>query len=259
VRWIWTGAMTALLLAGCGPTPTALSTPAVDTVAAGKLTACTNLPYEPFELLVDDKESGIDIDLVQALAEDLGKEAAFHRTSFDTIFDELDGGACDLVASAVSITEERRQKYLFSDGYFEINQSLMVRASDVRTIGDLGALTGRKIGVLKGTTGADYAASHATDAKLVKFDDAHAMVDALTGSQVDAVLQDFPVNSYYARRSGALAVVTTFSDVEREQYGFAMAQRSSALRDAVNGSLQRIRQDGRYDEILRKYLGAATE
>ena len=81
------------------------------------------------------------------------------------------------------------------------------------------------------------------------------MVAALGRGDVDGAVQDFPINSYLANKSGGYVVSSTFTDVDREEYGFALAKGSESLRDAVNSALMETRQDGRYDEILQKYLG----
>ncbi len=251
------------LLSGCGGGSSASPAAAApSTVVSGKLIACTDMPYEPFEFQQNGTEKGIDVDLVREIARDLGLTAEFRSVDFDDIFAALERRDCDLVASAVSITPERQRAHLFSSGYFEVSQSLVIRAADTSRLPDLAALNGERVGVQKGTTGADYAAQSAPRATLVPFDDAREMVDALRKGRIAGVVQDFPINSYEAKKSSAgsvpLSVVATFSDVSREQYGFAMRSGAEALRDAVDAALQRIRQDGRYDDILIDYLGSAT-
>lgn len=249
----------SISVAGCGSDTDGVGRAAPDTIHDGKLVACTDMPYEPFEFVDGGQEKGIDVDLVKAMAADWGLTAEFRDTDFDSIFDELTSRNCDLVASAVSITSERQEQYLFSDGYFEVNQSLMVRVGDVSRYGQLDALAGKRVGVQKGTTGADYAASHANKSTIVEFDDASDMVSALQNAEIDGVVQDFPINSYLAQKQPNVKVVKTFTDVAREQYGFAMSKDSAALRDAVNSALTEIRKDGRYDRILNSYLGSAVK
>lgn len=225
------------------------------TATPGVLTVCTDMPYEPFEFTEGDNPRGIDVDLTREIAKDIHLKTDYKNTDFDSIFDRLTDRSCDLVASAVSITDERSSKYLFSDGYFEVNQSLMVRTSDASKYASLEALSDRTIGVQKGTTGAQYAANHSPRSKIREFEDAAELVRALDSKDVDAVLQDFPINSYLAHKSTDRKVVQSFNDVPREQYGFAMGKDNSALRDAVDKALREIRSDGRYDRILGRYLG----
>lgn len=248
----------SLIAVACSSDGEASGRPTASALDDGKLVACTDMPYEPFEFTDHGENAGIDIDLIRAIGEDWDVEVEFRDTDFDSIFDEMVKGTCDLVASAVSITDDRRQNYLFSDGYFEVNQSLAVRKDDASSIVGLDSLTGKKVGVQKGTTGADYATERATSSTIVSFDDASEMISALERRDIDGVIQDFPINSYLAQNSKTIEVVTTFTDVAREQYGFAMAKDAVELRDALNKALEKVRRDGRYDDILHKYLGSAV-
>lgn len=251
-------AVLALALVAAGCSSSADSKIDVQTVSAGKLTVCTDMPYEPFEFTENGTNKGIDVDILKEIGKDLDLTVEFRDTDFDVIFDEMAKGSCDLVGSSVSMTDERKQKYLFSDGYFEVNQSLMVRTDDVKKYSDLEALAGKKIGVQKATTGADYAAAHAKKSTIVDYDDASEMIKALENKETDGVVQDFPINSYLSQKSSGLKVAKTFTDVAREQYGFVMPMSSTKLKDAVNSSLVVIKKNGRYDQILGDYLGVAV-
>jgi polar amino acid transport system substrate-binding protein len=234
------------------------STLPMPTLRTGKLVVCTDIPYEPFEFGDPGNERGIDIDIVKAIASDHGLQAEFHDTDFDTIFDRLTAGDCDLIASSVSITDERKKSHAFSDGYFEVNQSLMVRSADAAKYPDLTALQGHRIGVQGETTGADYAMAHASKSTVVPFENLDDLVRALDNGEIDGVVQDFPINSYRAQMTGRFTVVKTFTDVQREQYGFVMPKSSEQLRAAIDASLEQIRKDGRYDQILSRYLGTTS-
>lgn len=249
----------APLLGACGGAREGGQTagmPELSTVQKGKLTACTDVPYEPFAFVEEGRFVGIDPDLVRTVATDLGLEGEVVDTDFDRIFQELEAGTCDVIASSLSITEERQSKYLFTDPYFEVNQSLLVREADSTRFGDLAAIPG-KIGVQPGTTGADYAARQVGQDRLEEFNDASVMLQALRDNRIDGIVQDRPVSAHWDK-SEEFELVTTFTDVTRETYGMALLQEKTELRDAINGALTRIREDGRYDEILSRYLGDAA-
>jgi polar amino acid transport system substrate-binding protein len=256
-------AATALLLSGvflsaCGSDSKTVDTSGITTITDKTLTVCSDIPYAPFELGENGSYSGIDVDVLNAIGDDLDYEVTFKPTAFDDIFSTMNQKGCDMVASAVSINDERKKNMLFSDGYFEINQSLLVRTADAATYSSLDALKGRKIGVQSGTTGEQYATAHAGTVTVVGFDGADDLENALKAKEVDGAIMDFPVNSYMAQQDPSLKVVQTFTDVEREEYGIAMPLGAEKLQSAVNESLKKIREDGRYDAILSKYLGSAT-
>ncbi len=238
---------------------TATNTPVtgtdLETVQSGKLTACTDVPYAPFEFEENGAFDGIDIELVRAVAGRLSLEPDFKDVDFDSIFTALNAGQCDIVASSVSITEERLKTLDFSAGYFTINQSLLVRKGDEATYGDLDKLKGRTIGVQSETTGADYARANAEGSTIREFTGADDLFSALKAGQVDAALQDLPVNAYHAQTSGDSVVAKTFTEAEQEQYGFAMKKGSTALKQAIDEALEQVKSDDTYPTILRRFLG----
>lgn len=227
------------------------------TVASGTLTVCSDVPYPPFEDFDETSESGFkgfDIDIVQAIADGLELELAVKDSSFDALQSgqALNAAQCDIAASAMTITEERKAALDFSDGYYDSQQSLLVAEdSDIASIEDL---DGVKVGVQQGTTGKAYAEENATGAELVSFPSDAEMFQAIKAGQVEALLQDLPVNINH-QDQGGFSVVETYST--DESYGLAMKKGNTALVEAVNEQLSEMRDDGTYDEIYNAYF--ATE
>jgi polar amino acid transport system substrate-binding protein len=224
-------------------------------VRSGTLTACSDTPYEPFEFEgTDGQQTGYDIDLLRDLAQDANLTLTVKDLPFDGILGSLAAGDCDVVASAVTITDERKQQVDFSDPYFDADQSLLVNAGDKAKYAKLEDLTGQRIGVQSGTTGETYANEHKpSGATIVSFEDADAMFAAMTSKDVVALLQDFPVNAYRAQKDDAFAVTETFPT--GEHYGYAVAKGKAAIVTFLNEGLQRLRDDGRFDEVFAKYFG----
>jgi polar amino acid transport system substrate-binding protein len=224
-------------------------------VSAGQLTVCSDIPYAPFEFKDGEILTGFDIELVRAVAEQLGLKAEFKATPFDAIIPALAAGNCDLVASATTITEERKQKVAFSQPYFDADQSLLVRVADAEKYKALADLKGRKIGVQSGTTGETYAKTNTPEGGTVKdFPGAEDLFNALTAKDIDAVLQDFPVNAYRALQAkDKFAVTQTFKT--GEQYGFAMAKDNTKLVQAVDNALEQLRSSGAYDSLYKTWFG----
>ena len=255
-----------LLLTGCGgddePTTeaggdTGTGAPAADLglIQDGTLTVCSDIPYPPFE--VEDPASpsgysGFDMDIMQAIADGLGLELAVQDVGFDPLASGtvLAAGQCDIGASAMTITEERKAALDFSDPYYDSLQSLLVPPdSDIAAIGDL---AGKTVGVQTGTTGQSYATENAPDAEIVDFPSDAELWPALQAGNIDAILQDLPVNIEHAKTEGYQVVEEYPTD---EQYGFAFAKgEKTALLEAVNEQLQTMRDDGSYQEIYDKYF-----
>ena len=226
----------------------------LQTVKSGTLTACTDVPYAPFEFEENGQFDGIDIELVKAVAARLSLQPDFKDVDFDTIFTALNAGQCDIVASSVSITEERLKTLDFTEGYFKINQSLLVRKGDETKYSELEKLSGRTIGVQSETTGAAFAKENAEGATIREFTGADELFTALKAGQVDAALQDLPVNAYNATTTGETVVAKTFTEGEPEQYGFAM-KKGSSLKAPLDDALREVKADDTYPTILRRFLG----
>lgn len=239
---------------GDGGEGTAAAGGGLDLVSDGTLTVCSDVPYPPFEDFDDSTESGFtgfDMDLVQAIADGLELELEVKDSSFDALQSglALNAGQCDLVASAMTITEDRKENLDFSAGYYDSKQSLLVAEdSDIASIEDL---TGRPVGVQQGTTGKAYTEENAPEAQITTFPGDAEMWQAMQAGQVEALLQDLPVNLEHTRE-GDFTIVEEYST--DEQYGFAVRKGNSALVEAVDGQLQALRDDGTYDEIYDTYF-----
>lgn len=248
----------ALLASSCGGDSGSGSSSGVKTVKSGTLTVCSDIPYAPFEFEENGKQVGIDIDLVTAIAAQLDLKVAIKDTDFDGIFAALAAGQCDMVASSVSITDERKANNEFTQGYYEIRQSLLVRKADVNKYKSLTDLAGKPIGVQSGTTGEDYTRSHLPQGASVRaFTGADELFTALKAGQIEGIVQDLPVNAYNAEKSGDTAVSARLAS-DPEQYGFVIKKGNTALRDAADKALTELKNNGRHAEILKKYLGSSA-
>lgn len=219
-------------------------------VNAGTLTVCTNPPYEPFEYEEDGEIVGLDMALTGEIAADLGVELRPLNTGFDAIESgaALNAKQCDIAASAITITDERKNNVDFSDAYFDADQGVLV-ASGTSVAGE-SELEGLKIGVQQATTGATWVEDQGLEG--VQYEDLGLQIQALRNGQVDVVVNDVTVLEPYA--SGDLSVA--FVVPTGEQYGFAIRKGNTALVDAANATLARITEDGTYDELVAEYFGA---
>ena len=258
-------ATATLALAGCATGSTGAGdsgTPAADNeyglVEAGTLTVCSDVPYPPFEVEDPSTEtgySGFDIVLLGAIAEKIGLKLSVQDVGFDALQSgtTLAAGQCDVGASAMTITDERKANIDFSDPYYDSLQSLLVRTdSGIKSINDL---DGKNVGVQQGTTGESYAGEHAKGAQLVQYPSDGELWPAMQAGQIDAILQDQPVNLEHEKADSAYKIVETYET--NESYGFAFAKgEKDALLDAVNGALKELRDNGDYQKIYDEYFTA---
>jgi polar amino acid transport system substrate-binding protein len=239
-----------------GTTDSAISLEGVTLVEDGQLTVCSDMPYEPFEFQNEDGETeGFDYDVVSAMGEQLGVEVEFVTTPFDGIIAALQAGNCDMIASAMTITDERAEQVNFTEPYFDADQSLLVLKENEEKFATLEDLTDSSIGVQSGTTGATYAAENQPEGSEIKeFATGAEMFPALVSGDIDAALQDLPVNAYRATTAPDEFVVTeTFTT--GEQYGFAVAKENTALLTALDAALAASKEDGTYDAAYATWFG----
>lgn len=221
-------------------------------VSEGELTVCSDIPYPPFEYEENGEYTGFDIDLMREIATGMGLELAIQDVGFEGLQSgaAFGAGTCDIGASAVTITEERQANLTFTDPYYDSLQSILVPTdSDITSIEDL---AGRTVGVQQSSTGADYAAENAPEAELVQFPSDAEMYAAIQAGNVDALLQDLPVNLTHTE-DGAFTIADEIPT--DEQYGFIMAKEGTEeLAAAVNEQLASLREDGTYQEIYDSYF-----
>ena len=254
-------ATTSLALAACGGGSGDEDTGGeggtdLELIAEGTLTVCSDIPYPPFEVEDADAESGysgFDMDVMQEIANRLDLTLAVQDVSFDALQSGavLGAGQCDVGASAMTITEDRKANLDFSDPYYDSLQSLLVPADSGVT--SLAEFSG-SLGVQQGTTGQAYAEENAPEGvELVEFPSDGELWPALQGDTIQGILQDLPVNVEHANADAAYVIVEEF-DTE-ESYGFAFAKGEKPnLMAAVNEQLQAMRDDGTYDTIYDSYF-----
>ena len=228
-------------------------------VSDGELTVCTDAPYEPFEFQDDDGNwAGFDMDIMRDISGRMGVGLSVKVVPFDGIWLLPAAGECDVVASAMTITEERAKSALFTDPYFDADQSLLVRSSDADKFGTLSSLSDSRIAVQTGTTGEMYAQDNKPmGATIVSYDEPAAMFLALQSGEVDAILQDLPVNGDRQRNNPTFTMTEVFPT--GEQYGFAVSLDNKPLAQTINDIMEEMKMDGVYDMIYGAYFGPVGE
>lgn len=226
-----------------------------ETIEEGKLTVGSCLDYPPFESVKNGDEVGFDVDLAEAIAEELGLEVVWVRADFDTIFSSVAAQKFDMVAAASTITPERQETVDFSDPYYASRQALTVNTnegSDIASTDDLGE--GDTVGVQKGTTGAGYAKEN-LEPQGVEIKTFTAAPDAFTdleAGNVTAIINDEPSSAEEIKNRPGLEIVESIDT--NENYGFAFSKENPDLTLAVNDALQAVIDSGEYEEIFAEYF-----
>ncbi len=228
----------------------------------GVLNVGSDIAYAPFEFYEEGTTTpdGLDIDLAEALAAELGVEVEFLNTGFEGIIPSLDVEDFDVLISAMTITDERSEVIDFVP-YITVGTGIVVPAGNPDGIAGLDDLCGKTVAVQVGTIQVDILEAQNEscdeDINIVVFDtNPLAVEDLLTGG-TDANFSDFPVAAEDAAQSdGALEVVDT--QIDPEPYGLGVRKTSTELNTALSDALQAIIADGTYDSILADWDLAAV-
>ncbi|EGA89325.1 extracellular solute-binding protein [Planococcus donghaensis MPA1U2] len=211
--------------------------------------------YPPFEFEVDGEYTGIDIDLITAIAENQGFEIEFSPMDFGGIIPALQADQLDVAIAGMSITDERKAVVDFSDPYFDAGLSLVV-AEDNSEITSLDDLEGKTVAVKSGTTGAQFARDNEAEYgyTVAQFEDSPSMFQEVSNGNAAVLLEDYPVIAYAIAESG-LSLKTVGDRLTGDQYGIAVLKGQNAeVLEQINTGLQELRDSGKYDEILAKYI-----
>lgn len=218
----------------------------------------TDTTFAPFEFQDDNQEYvGVDIDLIAAIAEDQGFKYELQPLGFSAAVAALESSQADGVIAGMSITDERKEKYDFSEAYYDSGVVMAIAAnnSDIAGYEDL---AGKQVAAKTGTEGATFAESIMGEYgfTIAYFDESPFMYeDVKTGNSV-ACFEDYPVMGYGIAQGNGLKMVT---DMEKgSSYGFAVLKgKNTELLDMFNKGLANLKESGKYDEILAKYIATA--
>lgn len=229
----------------------------VSLVKEGTLSVCTQVPYKPFEYQQGGDVVGFDISLMDELAKQLKVKVAVVQTPFEGIQSgqALNTKQCDIAAAGMTITADRKKVLSFSDPYFDATQALLVKKGGATS---LDQLAGKTIAVQQGTTGEIYTKENAPKSATIRvFEDLGLLTTAVKTGQADAGVQDNGPLLDYAKANPDTEVTAEFDT--GEQYGFGVSKNGSQkLKDAADEMLSRVKDDGTYDALYKKWFGQAA-
>lgn len=211
--------------------------------------------FAPFEYQNDAGEYvGIDVELIQAIAEQQGFTITLSNPGFDAALNAVQAGQADAVIAGMSITDARKKIFDFSDAYYSSNILLAVKTGSPYT--RYADLKGKTVGAKNGTSSYAFLEEHASEYgySLKAFDEASTMYDSLNSGSIDALMDDEAVLRYAIQQGREFD--TPISGEASGEYGFAVNKGSNPeLIEMFNNGLAALVKSGKYDEIIQKYLG----
>jgi polar amino acid transport system substrate-binding protein len=256
----------SLLLSACGSTTSTGSTTTkasvtapTDLITSGTLTIGSDTTYPPQEFIdtATGKATGFDVDLITAMAAQMGLKANVVTANFTTIVDDLKAKRYDVVISAQTITPDRQKQVDFVP-YFNAGQSILVAKGNPKKITTISDLCGKAVGVQDGTTeldtlnAANKAACKANPAKLTILSAQTDVINLLVTNRVDATFQDSPVTDYYLKlNSGSFEVAGSIINAAPE--GISVRKGDTSMLTAVQKAFNAVKANGTYNNLFTQW------
>ena len=254
-------AVLGLGLVGCGyNSGSSASTGSASTGDSGskKYVIATDTTFAPFEYTDESgKFVGVDVDLLAAIAAETGFEYDLQSLGFDAAVAALESNQADAVIAGMSITDARKQKYDFTDPYYESYVCAAAKADgDVKSLDDL---KGKTVACKTGTQSADWAESIKDQYgfTITYFDQSDMMYQDVQTGNTAACFEDYPVMAYGVKQGNGLAVIGKDDGTYATPTALAvMKGKNSELIEKFNKGLKSLKDSGKYDEIINKYMKA---
>lgn len=224
------------------------------TPVKSKYVIASDSSFAPFVFQNSSNQyTGIDMDLIKAIAEDQGFEIEITNPGFDAAINAVQSGQADGMIAGMSVTDARKETFDFSDSYYTANTILGVKESS--TISSYEDLKGKTVGVKNGTASQTFLTENQNKYgyKIKTFADGSSMYDSLNTGSIDAVMDDEPVLKYSISQGQKLK--TPIEGTPIGETAFAVKKGSNPeLIEMFNNGLANLKASGEFQKILDKYL-----
>ena len=211
---------------------------------------CLDPSFAPFAFMNRNRLAGVDIEMAEAIAEELKRPVQFRIVPFSEILPLVINGAADMGTSGISITPERTSMILFSNSYENSTRRILVKeGSKLSRISDL---DGKVVGAEKGTTNEEYAVNKLHAKKTVHYDNAEEGIRGLLNNEIDAYVDDeSEVEFAMEKHKGQVKMMQVA--IRAEEYGFAFRLGNTEAKAAADRVIEAKRRNGDLQALFRKY------
>ena len=225
--------ITTLLFTGCGKNE-------------NELVMVTEAGFAPYEYYKDGKVVGVDIDIANEIAKELGKKLVIKDIAFDSIINELKSGKADFAAAGLSITEDRKKQVDFTVEYTTSNQVVVVKKDSQIT--DINSLNGKRIAVQLGTVADLYVTENFKDSEINRQKKFLVAAEAVKNNKADCIIMDQVPAKQLVSENSELKILDgiLFTDT----YGMAVKKGNTELLEKINTVLERLMTEGKIEEYV---------
>jgi len=225
----------------------------VDTIKSqGKIVMATSSGFPPFEYIAGGECVGVDVDIANEIAKDLGVTLEVQDMDFDSIIGAVKSGKVAMGVAGLSITEDRLQNVDFTIEYVNSKLFIIVKADNTDITG-ADSLSGKSIGVQTGTT-SDTFASGVEGAEVLRYKTFLEAATAVSTGKVNCMIVDeLTAKEILAANKDLKQLEEPFAD---ENYAIAVQKGNQTLLDAINATLQRLKDEGKIEEYIYNHATA---
>lgn len=214
-----------------------------------------DVPYKPFEFKKPNGElTGFEVELARAMCKEMDAKCDLVVQSWDGMIPGLQARKFDAVMSSMSITAKRAEQVLFSEPYYNTPGAWFAKKSTDLDPSNKDEMKGKAVGVQRGTTMDTYVTQNMGDyVKVKRYNTADDMLLDLEGERINVIFLDYPVGQQVILSQDGYKVV---GDKVKLGKGMAVAmrQRNKDLAEQINKALDKLKNDGTYDKIMKKYF-----
>ena len=228
--------------------------------AAADLNICVEGAYPPFSEVTPSGELiGFDIDIANALCEEMGKSCEMMQTEWDGIIPALLERKCDAIIASMSITEDRKKVIDFTNRYYQ-TPAKFIASKDAGLTDTPEGLEGKVVGVQRGTIHQQFMEGEFPDVELKLYGTQDEAYLDLQAGRIDAVMADSVAMDDGFLKTDAGADFAFFGkDYSIPKYhgegaGIGVRKEDTELKEAFNKAIDAIRASGKYDELAKKYF-----
>ncbi|WP_144109853.1 transporter substrate-binding domain-containing protein [Paraburkholderia sp. BCC1886] len=219
------------------------------------LNVATDATFPPMEFTENGARTGFDVDMMNALAKTMGKHVQWTDIDFKGLVPGLIAHRFDAAISAIYITDERAKVIDFSDSYYAGGLVALVKAdSPYKSIADL---NGKKVSVQVGTKSVNFLRDNYPQINRVEVEKNQEMFDLVGIGRADAAVTGKPAAYQLARTRAGFRVLE--KPLTSEGYGIAVRKDEPQLKTDFNSALAKIKADGTYAAIVKKWFGPGAQ
>lgn len=252
----------ACLLTACGSNDKK-DTSVSDIKDKGTMVVALNPEFAPFEFktLVDGKDTivGADVKIAEAIGEELGVKVKFSSMSFNNVLASLQSGKADIAISGISATPERKKAYNFSEPYYESENVVLIKKTDLDKYTKTTSLDGLSVGTQKGTIQETVASEQLKGSKVVALTQNGEMINELKNGQIQAVVLEKPIAEGYVANNDDLTISNiTLKNDDADAYAVALPKDDDKLTKKVNKVINDLKDSGKINQFIQDAYALST-